>query len=111
MAWARRRTSPPSRRRAMACSYAATPPSPFVWRRWLSPRRRSSSAINIRVCPAYDEAMIMRKIALVLLLACALTVTAAKPQDQALFAEIEKADAELFAAFNAHDADKLATFF
>lgn len=55
--------------------------------------------------------MISRKIALFLLLACAFTAAAAKPQDPALYAEIEKADAELFAAFNAHDADRLGTFF
>ena len=52
--------------------------------------------------------MISRTLALLLTLAFALSAAAADPT---LFEEIQGADKELFDAFNAHDAERMAKFF
>jgi uncharacterized protein DUF4440 len=46
-----------------------------------------------------------------LLLCFAIPVVAQEQAPDPLYQEIAKADAELFAAFNAHDVDKLGTYF
>lgn len=54
----------------------------------------------------------MKKIAAVLFFFCAtMSATAGEKKQSPLFDEIAKADAEMFAAYNAHDADKLEKFF